>query len=93
MLEKKGDIVGNNAGLSAQGSNLYRQTPASGQAIVARPGFAGFGKTEHKILEMSNVSTVSKMVNMVLAQRAYEFNSKAIQTSDNMLGTALSLKR
>jgi len=83
----------NPVGLSAQGSNLFRQTPASGQAIAGRPGFNGFGKTEHKFLEMSNVSTVSEMVNMIVAQRAYEFNSKAIQTSDNMLGTAVSLKR
>lgn len=83
----------NNAGLSAVGTNLFKQTPASGQAIVGRPGFLGFGKTEHKFLEMSNVSTVSEMVNMIVAQRAYEFNSKAIQTSDNMLGTAVSLKR
>ena len=83
----------NNAGLSAEGSNLFRQTPASGTAIPGRPGFTGFGRTEHKFLEMSNVSTVSEMVNMIVAQRAYEFNSKAIQTSDNMLGTAVSLKR
>ena len=83
----------NPVGLSAQGSNLFRQTPASGQAIAGRPGFNGFGKTEHKFLEMSNVSTVSEMVNMIVAQRAYEFNSKAIQTSDNMLGTAVGLKR
>ncbi|EFW37649.1 flagellar basal-body rod protein FlgG [Treponema phagedenis] len=83
----------NNAGLAAEGSNLFKQTPASGQAIPGRPGFNGFGKTEHKFLEMSNVSTVSEMVNMIVAQRAYEFNSKAIQTSDNMLGTAVGLKR
>jgi flagellar basal-body rod protein FlgG len=51
------------------------------------------GKTVHKFLEMSNVSVVREMVNMIVAQRAYEFNSKAIQTSDNMLGTATSLKR
>ncbi|HRZ90091.1 MAG TPA: flagellar basal body rod C-terminal domain-containing protein, partial [Spirochaetia bacterium] len=43
--------------------------------------------------EMSNVSVVREMVNMIVAQRAYEFNSKAIQTSDNMLGTATALKR
>lgn len=83
----------NNAGLSAEGSNLFRQTPASGIAIPGRPGFNGFGTTRHKFLEMSNVSTVSEMVNMIVAQRAYEFNSKAIQTSDNMLGTAVGLKR
>lgn len=83
----------NPAGLEAEGGNLFTKGPASGAAIPGRPGFNGFGKTEHKFLEMSNVSTVSEMVNMIVAQRAYEFNSKAIQTSDNMLGTAVSLKR
>ncbi len=83
----------NPAGLEAEGGNLFTQGPASGRAIAGRPGFNGFGKTHHKFLEMSNVSTVSEMVNMIVAQRAYEFNSKAIQTSDNMLGTAVSLKR
>ncbi len=83
----------NPAGLSATGENLFKQTPASGNSIAGRPGFEGFGKTVHKFLEMSNVSTVAEMVNMIVAQRAYEFNSKAIQTSDNMLQTAASLKR
>ena len=83
----------NPAGLSAAGENLYKQTPASGNSIAGRPGFEGFGKSIHKFLEMSNVSTVSEMVSMIVAQRAYEFNSKAIQTSDNMLQTAASLKR
>jgi flagellar basal-body rod protein FlgG len=83
----------NPAGLSAIGENLYKQTPASGTSIAGRPGFEGFGKSIHKFLEMSNVSTVSEMVNMIVAQRAYEFNSKAIQTSDSMLQTAASLKR
>lgn len=83
----------NPAGLSSAGENLYKQTPASGRSIAGRPGMDGFGKSIHKFLEMSNVSTVSEMVNMIVAQRAYEFSSKAIQTSDNMLGTAASLKR
>ena len=83
----------NPAGLSTVGENLYKQTPASGTSFAGRPGFDGFGKSIHKFLEMSNVSTVSEMVNMIVAQRAYEFNSKAIQTSDNMLQTAASLKR
>jgi len=83
----------NPAVLSATGDNLFKQTPASGNSIAGRPGFEGFGKTIHKFLEMSNVSTVAEMVNMIVAQRAYEFNSKAIQTSDNMLQTAASLKR
>jgi flagellar basal-body rod protein FlgG len=51
------------------------------------------GKTIHKMLEMSNVSVVSEMVGLIVAQRAYEFNSRTIQTSDNMLGTATGLKR
>ena len=83
----------NPEGLSTVGENLYKQTPASGASFAGRPGFDGFGKSIHKFLEMSNVSTVSEMVNMIVAQRAYEFNSKAIQTSDNMLQTAASLKR
>ena len=83
----------NPAGLSAVGENLFKATPASGEAIAGRPGFEGFGKTIHKFLEMSNVSAVNEMVNMIVAQRAYEFSSKAIQTSDNMLSTAVNLKR
>lgn len=83
----------NPEGLSAVGENLYKVSNASGEALAGRPGFDGMGKTIHKFLEMSNVSVVREMVNMIVAQRAYEFNSKAIQTSDNMLGTATSLKR
>jgi flagellar basal-body rod protein FlgG len=83
----------NAVGLSAIGENLYKVSNASGDPIAGRPGFDGMGKTIHKMLEMSNVSVVKEMVNMIVAQRAYEFNSKAIQTSDNMLGTATSLKR
>jgi flagellar basal-body rod protein FlgG len=51
------------------------------------------GSIIHQFLEMSNVSVVKEMVNMIVAQRAYELNSKAIQTSDNMLGIATNLKR
>jgi flagellar basal-body rod protein FlgG len=83
----------NPEGLSAVGENLYKVSNASGEALAGRPGFDGMGKTIHKFLEMSNVSVVREMVNMIVAQRAYEFNSKAIQTSDNMLSTATSLKR
>jgi flagellar basal-body rod protein FlgG len=51
------------------------------------------GTLRHKFLEMSNVQIVQEMVNLIVAQRAYEFNSRTIQTSDNMLGTATTLKR
>lgn len=83
----------NPVGLSAVGENLYKISNASGDSIPGRPGFDGMGKLVHKFLEMSNVSVVREMVNLIVAQRAYEFNSKAIQTSDNMLGIATGLKR
>ena len=83
----------NPAGLEASGDNLFIQSNASGEAIANRPGFEGMGITKHKFLEMSNVSVVNEMVQMIVAQRAYEFNSKAIQTSDTMLATAANLKR
>lgn len=83
----------NEVGLQADGSNLYLVTQASGGPIAQRPGFEGMGKLQHKFLEMSNVSVVNELVQMIVAQRAYEFNSKAIQTSDNMLSTAVNLKR
>lgn len=83
----------NPAGLNAIGGNLYKQTAASGDAIAGQPGFDGMGQTLHRFLEMSNVSVVSEMVNMIVAQRAYEMNSRAIQTSDAMLGIATGLKR
>ncbi len=83
----------NPAGLEAIGENLYKVTGATGEVIPGRPGFDGMGKTIQRFLEMSNVSVVQEMVNMIVAQRAYETNSKAIQTSDNMLATANGLKR
>lgn len=83
----------NPAGLQAIGENLFKVSNASGDAIGGRPGFDGMGKVIHKFLEMSNVSVVKEMVNMIVAQRAYELNSKAIQTSDSMLGIANNLKR
>lgn len=83
----------NPAGLQAIGQNLLKVSNASGDPIGGRPGFDGMGKTIQRFLEMSNVSVVQEMVNMIVAQRAYELNSRAIQTSDNMLATATGLKR
>ncbi len=83
----------NPGGLQAIGENLFKVTNASGNAIAGRPGFNGTGQILHKFLEQSNVSVVNEMVNMIVAQRAYELNSKAIQTSDTMLGIANNLKR
>ena len=83
----------NPVGLSTIGENLFKVTQASGDPIAGRPGFEGMGQLEHKYLEMSNVAVAQEMVNLIVAQRAYEFNSRTIQTSDNMLGTATTLKR
>ena len=83
----------NPVGLTAVGENLFKVTNASGDPIPGRPGYEGMGKIAHKFLEMSNVAVVREMVDLIVAQRAYEFNSRTIQTSDNMLGTATSLKR
>jgi flagellar basal-body rod protein FlgG len=83
----------NPVGLTAVGENLFKISQASGDPIAGRPGYEGMGQIQHKFLEMSNVSIVQEMVNLIVAQRAYEFNSRTIQTTDNMLGTATSLKR
>jgi flagellar basal-body rod protein FlgG len=83
----------NPVGLTAVGENLFKVSQASGEAIPGVPGYEGMGKIMHKFLEMSNVAIVQEMVNLIVAQRAYEFNSRTIQTSDNMLGTATTLKR
>lgn len=83
----------NQVGLEAVGDSLFKVTNASGQPIASRPGVDGMGIIKHKFLEMSNVSVVNEMVQMIVAQRAYEFNSKAIQTSDSMLNIAANLKR
>jgi flagellar basal-body rod protein FlgG len=83
----------NPAGLSSIGGNLYKTTPASGEEIPGQPAFEGMAKVHQGFLELSNVKVVEEMVNMIVAQRAYEVNSKAIQTSDSMLNTAIGLKR
>lgn len=75
----------NNAGLSAEGGNLYRETEASGAAIAGTPGEEGFGGLLSQYLEKSNVQMVTELVNLITAQRAYEINSRTIRTGDNML--------
>lgn len=83
----------NPAGLENLGRNLFMQTAASGDPITGAPGEDSFGTIAQGYLEMSNVSVVDEMVNMITAQRAYEINSKAIQAADDMLQTANALKR
>lgn len=75
----------NPAGLESFGGNLYRQTGASGEPVVAVPGEEGIGTTEQGMLENSNVNAVEELVNMISTQRAYEMNSKVVSTADSML--------
>ena len=83
----------NASGLRSLGRNLFAPTEASGDEMVGTPGEDGLGTIAQGFLEMSNVSVVDEMVNMITAQRAYETNSKVIQTSDDMLQMANNLKR
>lgn len=82
----------NPAGLKSMGKNLFMPTPASGQATTNRPGTQGVGFVAQNQLESSNVNIVDEMINMITAQRAYETNSKVVQTSDQMLQTAVNVK-
>jgi len=82
----------NEAGLEALGDNLYQETPSSGTPITANPGTAGFGTILQGYLEMSNVNVVTEVTNLISAQRAYEMNSKVIESSDEMLQTVTQLK-
>ncbi|HXP96155.1 MAG TPA: flagellar basal-body rod protein FlgG [Telmatospirillum sp.] len=82
----------NEGGLEAQGSNLFLQTTSSGSPITAVPGSTGFGTVLQGYLEQSNVNVVSEVTNLISAQRAYEMNSKVIQTTDNMMQTTSQLK-
>jgi len=83
----------NPAGLVPLGKNLYQPTAGSGNPVVENPGVNGMGTLNQYFLEVSNVSVVDEMINMIIAQRAYEVNSKAIQTSDDMLQTANNVMR
>ncbi len=102
-LDKNGEELGgvdiplytfiNPAGLKSVGRNLYYQTEASGESVEGVPGEDNVGTIAQGYLEMSNVEIVDEMVNMIVGQRAYEANSKAITTSDSMLGIANQIKR
>ncbi len=83
----------NQAGLQPVGKNLYLESDASGPPTTGTAGQNEFGAVDQGFLELSNVSIVSELVNMITSQRAYEVNSKAIQASDEMLQTANGLKR
>ncbi len=83
----------NPTGLRAAGDRVFVETPASGAPIVGNPGEDGMPTVVQNAVEMSNVQVVEEMVEMIVAQRAYEANSKGIQTADDLLRIANGLKR
>jgi flagellar basal-body rod protein FlgG len=83
----------NPAGLNAIGKNIFLPTAASGQATTGVPGLNGMGSVNQGFLEMSNVAVVEEMVQMIAAQRAFEVNSKAIKSADEMLAISNNLSR
>jgi flagellar basal-body rod protein FlgG len=85
-------VFPNEAGLEAQGENMFLQTAASGQPVTGNPATPGFGKVMQGFIETSNVNVVSEITNLITAQRAYEMNSRVITTSDNMMETLTNLR-
>ncbi|MHB8177301.1 MAG: flagellar basal-body rod protein FlgG [Vulcanimicrobiaceae bacterium] len=82
----------NPAGLSpVDGGNLYTETAASGAPVVSQPGLNGAGSLQGGFLENSNVQVVQEIVNMIVAQRAFEANSKTISAADQMIQTAVNM--
>ena len=83
----------NPAGLKAVGSNLFQVTDASGDPIEENPGTNGVGTIAQRFIETSNVDVAEEIVNLIITQRAFEVNSKAVTTADNLLEIANNLKR
>jgi flagellar basal-body rod protein FlgG len=83
----------NPSGLQSLGGNLYSETAASGTPETGNPSEQGFGSIMQGYTENSNVNIVEEMVNLIVAQRAYEINSKSVQTSDEMLQNIAQMKR
>ena len=83
----------NPAGLMSLGGNVYAETDASGTAELGLPGADGFGTMQQNFLEMSNVKVVEEMVNLIVAQRAYEVNAKSVQAADEMMQLSNNLRR
>ena len=83
----------NLAGLKAMGKSLFLETEASGTPVVGKPGENGMGTTLQGYIEMSNVNVMQEMINLIIGQRAYEINTKAIQAADEMLQMATSIRR
>ena len=85
-------VFANEAGLDAQGDNLFLQSGASGPPVTGNPNAPGFGSVMQGFVEGSNVNVVTEITNLITAQRAYEMNSRVITTSDSMLSTLTNLR-
>ncbi|MCS7082536.1 MAG: flagellar basal-body rod protein FlgG [Bacteroidetes bacterium] len=83
----------NPEGLRPIGGNLYEATPASGEPILGVPNADGMGAIKQGFLEQSNVDVVQEMVNLIVAQRAYEINTKMVQTTDELWSMTNNMKR
>ncbi len=83
----------NPAGLVSTGRNLFVESVGSGAATVGNPGDTGYGTVRNGVLEKANVEAVTELVNLIVAQRAFDMNSKSVKTSDEMLRTANELVR
>lgn len=83
----------NPAGLAPLGENLYRATVGSGEASYGHPGDEGFGALAQGFQETSNVKLVDEMVNLMIAQRAYEVSAKVVQASDELMAMSNNLRR
>jgi len=83
----------NPGGLRAEGGNLFRSTEASGAPREADPGTEGVGVVLQRFMEVSNVDVTEELVNLIITQRAFEMNSKSVQTADQLLEVANTLKR
>lgn len=83
----------NAAGLKPLGDNIYKPTDASGEAVAVRPGTEGAATLAQGFVEQSNVKLIDEMVNLMLAQRAYEMNVKVVQAADEMLGMSNNLRK
>ena len=84
-------VFPNDAGLDAQGDNLFLQSAASGNPVTGTPASPGFGSVLQAFVETSNVNVVSEITDLITAQRAYEMNSRVITASDEMLSTLTNL--
>ncbi len=83
----------NAGGLKSIGKNLFVETASSGVSTTGTPGSEGLGTIQQGFIELSNVNIVDEMVQMIVSQRAYEINSKAVQAADDMLQVANNLRR